>query len=123
GRKPDKAPVFVGGGRTLQPALYAMALEQIKDAPVQEGRLFYCTHRGGFDEIPIKLLDATRAKAERAVEIIGEWVEEGFLPPAPAEEECGRCDYRLVCGPYEELRLKKKPAEPLGSLVELRGMP
>jgi len=50
-------------------------------------------------------------------------VEEGFLPPAPAEEECGRCDYRLVCGPYEELRLKKKPAEPLGSLVELRGMP
>lgn len=123
GRKPDKPPTFVGGGRTLQPALYAMALEQIKDAPVQEGRLFYCTHRGGFDEVPIKLIEATRAKAERAVEIIGEWVEEGFLPPAPAEDECSRCDYRLVCGPYEELRLKKKPAKPLSGLVELRGMP
>jgi hypothetical protein len=33
------------------------------------------------------------------------------------------CDYRPVCGPYEELRTRRKPKEALASLLTLRGMP
>ena len=38
---------------------------------------------------------------------------EGFLPAAPAKGACRWCDYRPVCGPYEEMRVTaRKPARP-----------
>ena len=37
-------------------------------------------------------------------------LSDGFLPAAPAEGDCEWCDYRRVCGPYEETRVAMKPA-------------
>jgi len=51
-------------------------------------------------------------------------IASGFLPPAPAKDACGICDYRIVCGPYEERRLGKKDRRDvrLEHLTEIRGM-
>ena len=32
----------------------------------------------------------------------------GVLPAAPDKRECQYCDYRRVCGPYEEMRVRHK---------------
>ena len=55
---------------------------------------------------------------------IDEAIARGFLPAAPRKDGCRWCDYRLVCGPYEESRVKnrKRRAE-LEPLFDLRGMP
>jgi hypothetical protein len=55
--------------------------------------------------------------------IVGEALNQPFLPAAPAEKQCARCDYQPVCGPYEEQRARRKPQEPLASLLKLRDMP
>ena len=36
---------------------------------------------------------------------------------------CLFCDYRRVCGPYEETRTQRKPPQRFEALRELRGMP
>jgi hypothetical protein len=46
----------------------------------------------------------------------------GVLPAAPREDACGRCDYSVVCGPYEEERVLRKPSGELQPLVQLRGV-
>jgi len=46
----------------------------------------------------------------------------GFLPAAPDLRECEWCDYRRVCGPYEERRSAIKPRARLESLLRLRAM-
>jgi hypothetical protein len=33
---------------------------------------------------------------------IGRAIERPFLPAAAAEGQCGLCDFRAVCGPYEK---------------------
>ena len=45
----------------------------------------------------------------------------GSLPAFPRERACDYCDYRIVCGPYEELRSAKKDSTPLRRLEGLRG--
>ena len=47
----------------------------------------------------------------------------GFLPAAPREGACRWCDYRSVCGPYEEIRVARKKAGALDKLENLRGRP
>ena len=39
---------------------------------------------------------------------------------APSKDECKYCDFRPICGPYEESRAKKKHQEPLAQLTRLR---
>ena len=46
-----------------------------------------------------------------------------FLPAAPRKRECEWCDYRVVCGPYEELRTGRKPKQSVESLLLLRELP
>jgi len=41
----------------------------------------------------------------------------------PAAGECRYCDYRPVCGPYEEQRASLKPKARLAELKRLREMP
>jgi len=48
-------------------------------------------------------------------------VASGFLVSAPAPRACERCDYRLVCGPYEEQRASRKSK--LMPLLQIREMP
>ena len=54
--------------------------------------------------------------------IIDRAVERGFLPPAPQERACFWCDFRPVCGPLEEERIRHKAKDPLADLEALRGM-
>ena len=112
----------VGGGEVLQPVLYALALEKLfPESKVEVGRLYYCTSAGGFEEVQIPLDAEARAAAKELAEVVGGALTEGFLPAAPAPGACEYCEYRPVCGPYEETRLGKKSKERLVPLERLRG--
>ncbi len=113
----------IGGGATLQPVLYGVAVAQALGAVVTSGRLFYCTAPGGFTEHEIPLNDANRHAGIEALEIVDRAIELGFMPAAPAERACTWCDFRAVCGPHEEARVKLKSADRLGDLHALRSMP
>ena len=113
----------IGGGGTLQPVVYSLAVEQALALPVGSGRLFFCTAAGGFTEHEIPITDANRRSGIEALEIVDRALELGFLPAAPAPRACTWCDYRPVCGPNEERRLTGKPREKLGDLDALREMP
>jgi ATP-dependent helicase/nuclease subunit B len=90
---------------------------------VVEGRLYYCTAAGGFAERSVPLVAQTRQTAEEVLRIINGAVEQPFFPPAPREKACGWCDFRVVCGPYEELRVKTKDQKAISELTRLRGLP
>jgi hypothetical protein len=112
--------VVIGGGQHLQPVLYALACEKLLDDPVESGRLYYCTSDGGYEERVVPLDDFSRGSAEIVVRLIDRALSEGFLPAAPGEGACRWCDYRLVCGPFEEARVKKK--KPQKELEDLKGL-
>jgi CRISPR/Cas system-associated exonuclease Cas4 (RecB family) len=112
---------IVNGGRTLQPVLYALALEKLcPEARIEAGRLYYCTSAGGFEEVPIPLDEPARNSADTVARVIGKALSEGFLPAAPDTGACEYCEYRSVCGPYEELRTGRKSPERLHDLRALR---
>jgi ATP-dependent helicase/nuclease subunit B len=112
--------VIIGGGRVLQPVLYALAAERLLGEPVESGRLYYCSSRGGYEERVVPLDDAARAAAREFAAAVAGAVTDGFLPAAPAEGGCKWCDYRMVCGPYEETRVALKPAARLAAIERLR---
>jgi ATP-dependent helicase/nuclease subunit B len=125
GKPQGKDGQIVAGGTSLQPALYALAAEKLfgQEYKVDCGRLYFCSSTGGFSELIVKLDAPTRDAVAAVAEIIGQAIEQPFLPAAPAERQCGWCDYRSVCGPYEELRTRRKPKNALAPLLALRGMP
>ena len=114
--------VIIGGGRFLQPTLYALAVERLLGESVESGRLYYCTSRGDYEERVVALDDSARAAVSEFATTLAAAVAEGFLPAAPLEGQCAWCDYRPVCGPYEEMRVAMKPAERLAALEKLRRM-
>ncbi|MFN8178056.1 MAG: PD-(D/E)XK nuclease family protein [bacterium] len=120
-----RAPVgvMVGGGETLQPVLYALAVESILGGKVSEGRLWYCTSRGDFAVRSVPMTDFARHYAGVVLETIGDAIERGVFPPAPREGACGTCDFRRVCGPFEETRARRKDRALLEKLTELRRLP
>ncbi len=115
--------VVVGGGRVLQPLLYALAAEKLLGEPVDSGRLYYCTLAGGFEEREVELNDAARAAITNVIETIADALETGFLPAAPDERECQWCDYRMLCGPNEQRLSARKPSARLARVRNLRAMP
>jgi CRISPR/Cas system-associated exonuclease Cas4 (RecB family) len=123
GRNRTTWKTVIGGGGTLQPVLYSLAVEQALATKAASGRLFYCTAVGGFTDHEIPINDSTRRAGLEALEIIDRAIELGFLPAAPAERACTWCDFRQVCGPNEALRVSAKPREKLGVLDALREMP
>lgn len=114
---------FTGNGAVLQPLLYAAAAEGLLGKPAAATRLFYCTQRAGYkiDEIPVT--DEGRQHLSKVIEIIDESLSQGFLPAAPRKEACSNCDYQIVCGPYEEIRLQRKNPDRLRLLEQLRAIP
>ncbi|AUX28368.1 MULTISPECIES: PD-(D/E)XK nuclease family protein [Sorangium] len=115
----------VSGGGTLQPVLYALALEKLMPpgTQVESGRLYYCTSAGGFTEVPIYLDARAREAAAQVAGIIGDAIDRAALLPMPAEGACAQCDYRPVCGPYEELRtgkIKRRDIDQRRRLEQLR---
>lgn len=117
--------VVIGGGEILQPVLYALACEELLPEPVESGRLYYCTAAGGYEERTVVLDDRSRKAARTVVETIDRALRDGFLPAAPVDRACTYCDYRSVCGPYENVRLRRKPTDRLSlqALTRLRSMP
>jgi RecB family exonuclease len=124
GKERFEAGAVVDGGRTLQPVLYALAVEKLfPDHEVDSGRLYYCTSAGGFAEREVELNDAARAAARTVAETVGAALDAAFLPAAPDRDACRWCDYRPVCGPYEERRVARKYQPDLAALLALREAP
>ena len=47
----------------------------------------------------------------------------GFLPAAPRAQACRFCDFRDVCGPHEETRIRLKDQAQIEELRALRDWP
>ena len=122
GKNRSNPDLIIGGGAVLQPVLYSVAVERGLGKKVVEGRLFYCTTAGGFAELPIPINDYTRGQGLQALSIIDRAIEQGSLVAAPAERACAWCDFRPVCGPREEERVKRKAPDRLADLEALRTM-
>lgn len=113
--------LVIDGGQRLQPVLYALALERLfPGARVIGGRLAYCTSRGGFTTIDVPLDDDARRAAELVAATLASCFADGFFPAAPSEGACRYCDFRAVCGPYEEARARTKASESLATIARLR---
>ncbi len=122
GKNRSTPDLIVGGGKTLQPVLYSAAIEQGLGKKVFEGRLFYCTTAGGFGKHPIPINDYTRGQGLEVLTIIDRAIARGFLVAAPDKDACRWCDFRAVCGPREEERIRRKNARDLDDLRALRSM-
>ncbi|MEM7582281.1 MAG: PD-(D/E)XK nuclease family protein [Acidobacteriota bacterium] len=123
GKSPERKKLIVGGGKALQPVLYALAAEQLLGVPVDSGRLAFCTRRGRYTTQDVALDDDARRSAGDVLGEIDRAVERGFFPAAPDEGECKWCDYRQVCGPNVEARVRRKHPHKLIPLSRLREMP
>ncbi len=123
--------MVVGHGEVLQPVLYGLAVEQVLGRPVAESRLFYSTLAGGYGVRSVSLDDTARRHAAEVLSIVDRAVEEGVILPAPrlyqragrTEDACTRCDYRVVCGRWEEKRVRCKDNTKLVDLQALRRLP
>ncbi|MGQ0723289.1 MAG: PD-(D/E)XK nuclease family protein [Candidatus Eiseniibacteriota bacterium] len=119
----------VGGGETLQPVLYSLAVERALGETVSEARLSFCTSRGSFADRRVQISDWSRLQGKQALELIGRAIERGVLVPAPrgktrtAPGACSVCDFRRVCGPNEERRIQGKDQAMLEELHDLRELP
>jgi ATP-dependent helicase/nuclease subunit B len=125
GKPPASIPLYVGGGRLLQPLLYGLAAGQLLSATVESGRLFYATQQGGYQHALIPVNEKSRAFLAKLLSNIDGAIAAGFLPPHPQKDGCEYCDYRVVCGPYEELRTarhKDRRDDRLDPLIEIRAM-
>ena len=123
GRNRTRERMVVGHGEVLQPVLYGLAVEQALGRPVQTSRLFFCTLPGGFASRPVSLGPGERRQGIEVLEIVDRAVAAGELLPAPRKGACGWCDFREVCGPWEEKRVEWKDQSKLGDLLALRQMP
>lgn len=123
GKFRGKDQMMIGGGRTLQPVLYSLALEAALGRPVVEGRLYYCTTDGGFRDTRIPIAEVSRRAGLEALEVIDRAVETGFLAPAPDEGSCTWCDFKPVCGSTAERRSQRKQDDLTADLVALRRKP
>jgi CRISPR/Cas system-associated exonuclease Cas4 (RecB family) len=121
GRPPEPRPEMVGGGEVLQPALYALAAEQMLSEQVPSARLYYSTIAQNYTSIDVPLNEWAKRRTAQVLAVIGGAIRDGFLPAAPRKHGCKGCDYLPVCGPYEEERVAAKSQAELGRLKELRG--
>jgi ATP-dependent helicase/nuclease subunit B len=100
----------IHGGRRIQPALYAMALEVLLEragmrAPVSRSGYFFPGRKGEGQRIPVALdADATRDVLGRLLDLLAA----GAFPHSDAEEDCRFCDYETVCGGAREARERVK---------------
>ncbi len=124
GKVAAKAGAVIGGGEILQPVLYALALEKLfPGRRVTGGRLYYCTTTGGFSTVEVPLDATSRGRADELRDAVEDALTRGFLPAAPREDACKWCDYRAVCGPYEQIRTRRKSPTEVKRLTDLRKAP
>jgi len=114
---------FTRNGEVLQPLLYAEAAEALLSKTAVATRLFYCTQRSGYKVDEIAVTDLAREYLSKVIEIIEQSISQGFVAAAPRVEACTYCDYKIVCGPYEEIRIQRKKTDRLRLLEQLRSIP
>jgi RecB family exonuclease len=118
--------VVVNGGRTLQPILYAMAVEAAFGGSVTASRLYYCTDDGGYEDHPWAIAGAvgeeTRKAGLEVLAIVDHAIQDGRLPAAPGKDACMWCDFTAVCGPSAQHVPARKDQRPLAELTLLRRM-
>jgi len=68
----------------------------------------------------VPLDEEAREGARAVAKTVGDALRDGFLPAAPVKGGCEYCDYKVVCGPYEEQRTRRKQPAKLLPLKELR---
>ncbi|MBZ0113931.1 MAG: PD-(D/E)XK nuclease family protein, partial [Thermoanaerobaculia bacterium] len=120
GRPPEAKEVGVGGGEILQPLIYALAAQEVLGGSSQSGRLYYSSRRGGYETREVPVSPYHEKYLEDVLTAVDEAVGAGFLPAAPRAKACDYCDFRPICGPYEELRTGRKRREPLAVLDKVR---
>jgi ATP-dependent helicase/nuclease subunit B len=118
----DKKTI-VGGGKYLQPLLYALAGQEILSGRVESGRLYYCTADGGYEERVVPLDDDNLHILNSVLIGIRQGLADAFLPAAPDDDACTWCDFLAVCGSFEETRTRIKPRDRLVQLKALRDLP
>src|SRR5207247_9995060 len=72
-----KANLVVGGGETLQPVLYGLAVERALGEHVAEARLLYCTRAGEFGERLVQMSEAARRRGIEVLEVIDRAIARG----------------------------------------------
>src|SRR6266542_2114944 len=114
---------IVGGGKYLQPLLYALACQELLDARVESGRLYYCTADGGYEERVVPLDEENLHILNTVLIAIRQGLADAFLPAAPDHDACNWCEFLAVCGTFEETRTRIKPRDRLVQLKALRDLP
>lgn len=102
----------VGSGEVLQPLLYGLAAEALMGKTTVSAQLSYSTMRGGLEEESVQINQRSRKDLNNVLRSIDDSIRQGWLPSAPRPGACMFCDYKPVCGPYEEERAARKPAIP-----------
>lgn len=123
GRNRSPEGMVVGHGEVLQPVLYGLAVEQVLGRPVRESRLFFATAAGGYQTRSVPLDETARRCGAEVLSVIDRAVETGVILPAPRPRACVWCDYRVVCGPWEETRVRRKDDTKMVDLQALRRLP
>ena len=113
----------VGGGKHLQPLLYALACARLLNKQVESGRLYYCTADGGFEERVVALNEINVQTVTSVLTTIRQALADAFLPAAPEKGACDWCDFLAVCGGLEEIRTGLKPRDRLVQLKGIRDLP
>jgi RecB family exonuclease len=114
---------IVGGGKYLQPLLYALAAQKVLNQRVESGRLYYCTADGGYEERIVPLDNFNLQIITSILTAIRQGLADAFLPAAPEEGACNWCDFLAVCGSFEEIRTRNKPGDRLVQLKGIRKLP
>ena len=123
GKNRTRDRMVVGHGEVLQPVLYGLAVEQALGRTVSESRLFFSTVAGGYATRSVSLGETERRHGLEVLEIVDRAIETGVLLPAPRRGACTWCDFRVVCGPWEEIRVLRKDETKLVDLQVLRRLP
>jgi PD-(D/E)XK nuclease superfamily protein len=88
------------GGRQIQPALYAMALEALleragRPSKVSQSGYFLPGRRGEGQRI---IMPIDRSEASRVLGRLFDLVAAGMFPHAISEDDCKNCELQQVCG-------------------------
>jgi ATP-dependent helicase/nuclease subunit B len=99
---------FYAGGKQIQHALYALAVQQWlrrsgKDpsALVTEAGYAFPTQRG-LGEEAMRPQVAKREETIRLLQSAVTAIEQGLFPPTNEPKKCSFCDYKFVCGSHAE---------------------